>query len=112
MRSRYIANRIMAYLQDYERHTLSEIACEIEVSKYTVMRHIHDLSLDSRIVTFFGRYSGGIQLLPTNDMEEVFTDSEIRIIEQAIDRAMENKSEAKRLIGKVKSCRFRERNKR
>ena len=112
MRSRYIANRIMGYLQDYEKHTLGEIACEVEVSKYTVMRHIYDLSLNSRIITFFGRYSGGVQLLPPIDAEEVFTDSEIRVIEQAIDRAMENKSEAKRLIGKVKSCRFWERNKR
>ena len=108
MRSRYISNRIMAYLQDYERHTLDEIACEIEVSKYTVMRHIHDLSLTNRITTFCGRYSGGVQLLPPDEAEEMFTDSEIVVIEQALKDGLTDYSEAKRLLNKIKSCRFRE----
>ena len=106
MRSRYISNRIIAYLQDYEKHTLNEIACEIEVSKYTVMRHIHDLSLDSRIVTVGGRYSGGVQLLPPDDAEEMFTEKEINVIEKAIENGVEDTSEAIRLINKIKACRF------
>lgn len=107
MRSRYISNKIMAYLQDYEKHTLNEIACEIEVSKYTVMRHIRDLSLDMKIVTFFGRYSGGVQLLPPDGSEEVFTNKEIDIIEKALEQNIENTSEAIRIINKIKAYRFK-----
>ena len=97
----------MAYLQDYEKHTLNEIACKIEVSKYTVMRHIHDLSLDSNIVTFFGRYSGGVQLLPPDGSEVVFTNNEISIIEKALEQNDKNTSEAKIILKKIKSYRHR-----
>lgn len=107
MRSRHISNRIMVCLQEYEKYTLNEIACEIEVSKYTVMRHIHDLPLDSNIVTFFGRYSGGVQLLPPDGSEEVFTNKEISIIEKALEQSDKNTSEAKRILKKIKFYRYR-----
>lgn len=63
MRSRYIQNEIIEYLSDHKRHTLSEIAEALEVSKYTVLRHIHDLPNTYMVTTYQGRYGGGVQLL-------------------------------------------------
>lgn len=63
MRSRYIQNEIIEYLSDHKRHTLSEIAEALEVSKYTVLRHIHDLSNTYMVTAYQGRYGGGGQLL-------------------------------------------------
>ena len=55
MRSRYIQNRILYYLSDGKRHTISEIAQTLEISYKTVQRHITDLSIDYTTTTTVGK---------------------------------------------------------
>ena len=63
MRTRYIQNDIIAYLQDGKFHTVPEICRELEISRATCFRHINDLCLHYNILTFVGR-NGGVRLIP------------------------------------------------
>ena len=63
MRSRYIQNDILNYLLDYRKHTLTDIANELNISRITAQRHIADLSLHYPIsIIHGGRENGGIRL--------------------------------------------------
>lgn len=64
MRSRYIQNDLLAFLQDGKLHKIADICFELEISRSTCIRHINDLSKHYNIQTFVGKHSGGVQLIP------------------------------------------------
>ena len=64
MRSRYIRNDLLAFLQDGKLHKIADICFELEISRSTCIRHINDLSKHYNIQTFVGKHGGGVQLIP------------------------------------------------
>lgn len=63
MRTRFIQNDIIAYLQDYRKHTMQDLCNELNISRSTCIRHLNDLSMYYNIQTFVGRYNGGVKLV-------------------------------------------------
>lgn len=85
MRSRYIQNKIIYILSDYKLHKMREIAKEVEVSRYTVLRHIQDLSECEMIITYMGR-EGGVQLLPKEEIRaRFFSKKEVLILQESLE---------------------------
>ena len=101
MRSRYIHNRILAYLSDCKLHTIQEIAEEIEVSYITVFRHIQDIPEDM-ITTYHGggRKRGGVQLLQTDKFHQIFDAQEAGLILAGLKELPDSEKRAK-LIDKL-----------
>ena len=81
MRSRYIQNDILAYLQDYKQHTMQEICNELEISRSTCIRHLNDLSLHFNIQTFVGGRNGGVKLIGRKEVNiDYLSDDELQLI--------------------------------
>ena len=99
MRSRYIVNRILYYLSDGKRHTISEIAQTLEISYKTVQRHITDLSIDYQIITYYGGVNGGVELL--NECVQIkLSKDEAELIINALE-CFEDRDECTLLIRKI-----------
>jgi len=103
MRSRYIQNRILNYLSDEKRHTISEIANDLEVSYKTVQSHIADLSIDYQIITYYGGVCGGVELL-NNNVQLVLTKIEVELIKKGL-KSLENDVKTSLLIAKMENYR-------
>lgn len=101
MRSRYIHNRIMAYLSDCKLHTIQEIAEEIEVSYITVLRHIQDIP-EEMITTYHGggKNRGGVQLLRTDKLNQIFDAREVGLLLEGI-RGLPESAERSKLMEKL-----------
>lgn len=101
MRSRYIHNRILAYLSDCKLHTIKEIAEEIEVSYITVLRHIQDIS-EEMITTYHGggKNRGGVQLLRTDKLNQIFDTREVGLFLEGI-RGLPESAERSSLMKKL-----------
>lgn len=101
MRSRYIHNRILAYLSDCKLHTIQEIAEEIEVSYITVLRHIQDIP-EEMITTYHGggKHRGGVQLLRTDKLNQIFDAQEVRLLLQGVEELPDSEARLK-LIDKL-----------
>ena len=101
MRSRYIHNRILAYLSDCKLHTIQEVAEEIEVSYITVFRHIQDIPEDM-ITTYHGggRKRGGVQLLRTDKLNQIFDAREVGLLLQGI-KELPDSAERSKLMEKL-----------
>ena len=101
MRSRYIHNRILAYLSDCKLHTIKEIAEEVEVSYITVFRHIQDIPIEM-ITTYHGggRNRGGVQLLKTDKLNQIFDAREVGLLLQGV-KELPDSDERSKLIEKL-----------
>ena len=101
MRSRYIQNRILAYLSDCKLHTIQEIAEEVEVSYITVFRHIQDIP-EEMITTYHGggKHRGGVQLLRTDKLNQIFTVQEVGLLLQGI-KGLPESEECSKLMDKL-----------
>ncbi len=101
MRSRYIHNRILAYLSDCKLHTIQEIAEEIEVSYITVFRHIQDIP-EEMITTYHGggRKRGGVQLLRTDKFHQIFDAQEAGLILEGL-KELPDSDKCTKLIEKL-----------
>ena len=101
MRSRYIHNRILAYLSDCKLHTIQEIAEKIEVSYITVLRHIQDIP-EEMITTYHGggKNRGGVQLLRTDKLNQIFDARELGLLLQGVKELPES-DERKKLMEKL-----------
>ncbi len=100
MRSRYIQNRILAYLSDCKLHTIKEIAEEVEVSYSTVLRHIQDMP---DMVTSYhggGKNRGGVQLMETDKLNQIFDAREVGLLLMALKQLPDN-IECLKLVEKV-----------
>lgn len=80
MRTRFIQNDILAFLQDYKMHNLQEICNELEISRSTCIRHLNDLSMHYNIQSFSGRYTGGIKLIGKKQIDVNLTDDELQLV--------------------------------
>lgn len=80
VRSRYLQNGILAFLQDYKKHTMQDICSELEISRSTCLRHLNDLSLHYNIQTYVGRYNGGVRLIGKKKIEVNLNDDELQLV--------------------------------
>ena len=86
---------ILHVLNDGKIHTLQEIADEVEVSKWTVHRHIQSLSYRYPIQTFCGGINHGGVKLESNFVYQgkVLTNDELQLINKALSLLQKTKSE-------------------
>lgn len=105
MRSVKIAKDILDVLSDQKRHTIMDIAEQIEVSYNTVQRHLADLSLRYPIkITTGGRDSAGVQLISIDcSFNKFLTYEELSLLIKALDLLPNNK-ENELLKIKLQNC--------
>ena len=92
MRTRFIQNDILAYLQDYKQHTMQEICNELNISRLTCLRHINDLSLHYNIQTFAGRYNGGVKLIGKKQIDVNLTNDELQLVIKQLESLQGSKN--------------------
>lgn len=82
MRSSDIIADILNVLSDNKIHTMSDIACEIEVSRQTVHKYIQSLSYRYNIETFVGGINrGGVRLVGKSKVNiDYLSNSELQLI--------------------------------
>ena len=88
MRSRYIQNDLLAFLQDGKLHKIADICFELEISRSTCIRHINDLSKHYNIQTFVGKHNGGVQLINKKKLDvDYLKNDDLQLITAWTDRA-------------------------
>ena len=94
LKSSSITADILNILSDGKKHTMQEIADEIEVNERTVRRHVQSLSYRYPIETFCGGIEkGGVRLDKSCCSGRVFTKNEIEIISKALSLLREKERE-------------------
>lgn len=95
---------ILNILSDGKKHTMQEIADEIEVSERTVRRHIQSLSYRYPIETFCGGIERGGVKLDKKYLygDRIFTKDEIKIMVKALN--LLNNVEASQEIENLLKC--------
>lgn len=93
LRKSSITADILHVLNDGKIHTLQEIADEVEVSKWTVHRHIQSLSYRYPIETFVGGDKRGGVFLDKSAIHQgkILTRDELQIISKALRLLQESK---------------------
>ncbi len=100
MRTRFIQNDILEFLQDYKLHTTQEICNELNISRSTCMRHVNDLSMYYNIQTFVGgRNSGGIKLIEKKPIRiDYLSNNELQLIIEKLGSLQDPTVNLKRFI--------------
>lgn len=98
MRSKYIQNDILAYLQDNKHHTLQDICNEVEISRSTAIRHINELSMHYNIQTFVGRYGGGIKLVDKKIDVNYLSNDDLQLIIDKLEQLQGSNPNIKKFI--------------
>ena len=104
-RCRDIQYGIISLLMDGKKHTITELATNLNVSYKTISRHLNDLSTYYPLTTFIGgRDSGGVQLDNTFINKNIFTNEDLCLILEGLKHLDQQKPETIKLIIKVKNA--------
>lgn len=96
MRKRDIQADILALLSDGRVWKMNEIACEIEVCRKTVIRHIQSLSYRHNILVFHGgEQKGGVRLI--KEKEVSVENLSVEDLQQIIASLKEMKAKSKQI---------------
>lgn len=103
MRSRYIQNDLLSYLQDGKLHKLADICNELEISRSTCIRHINDLSLHYNIQTFVGRHNGGVQLVGKKKIDiDYLKNDELQLIIEQLELLQNSNGNIKKFVNSLR----------
>ena len=96
MKKRDIQADILALLSDGRVWKMNEIACEIEVCRKTVIRHIQSLSYRHNILVFRGgEQKGGVRLI--KEKEVSVENLSVEDLQQIITNLKEMKNKSKQI---------------
>ena len=86
VKSSSVTADILNYISDGKIHTLQEIADEVDVSKWTVQRHINSLAYRYPIETFCGGINRGGVFLDTKYIVQgkIITLEKLQILDKAL----------------------------
>lgn len=108
MRTRFIQNDILNFLQDYQLHTMQEICNELDISRSTCIRHLNDLSMHYNIQTFVGgRNTGGVKLLGKKKIEVCLNDDELQLVINNLELLQGSNSNIDLFINKLARLKVR-----
>ena len=104
-RCRDIQYGIISLLMDGKKHTITELATNLNVSYKTISRHLNDLSTYYPLSTYVGgRDSGGVQLKNTFIHTNLFNNEDLSLILEGLTQLNQQSPEIIKLMVKVKNA--------
>lgn len=103
MRSRYIQNDLLDFLQDGKLHKIADICFELEISRSTCIRHINDLSKHYNIQTFVGKHNGGVQLISKKKLDvDYLQNDDLQLIIEQLELLQNSNVNVKRFVNSLR----------